>query len=250
MPSLEPGAVAIVTGAAGGIGLSIVSALAAEGVSVACWDREGADFSRALQICESAGVGALAVGVDVRDREATLQAAGRSAALGPVRYGVNCAGIDDLQPTVSMPTEDWNRVLDVNLSGVLFSCLAEYEVMREHGGSIVNIASVSGMIYNRGADPHIGYSASKAGVIHLSRSLAVEWVPQAIRVNAVSPGYTRTEMTDQNPAEKNRYFADQVPMGRMAEVAEIAAPVVFLLGQGASYVNGVNLPVDGAITAW
>lgn len=250
MSSLHSGAVAIVTGAAGGIGLAIVSALAAEGVSVACWDREGADFSRVLRICEDAGVAALAIEADVRDRDAVKAAAQRSTEMGTVRYGVNCAGVDDLQPTVGMPTDDWNRVIDVNLSGVLFSCLAEYEVMQERGGAIVNIASVSGMIYNRGAEPHAGYNASKAGVIQLSRALAVEWVPQKIRVNAVSPGYTRTEMTDRNPAERNSYLADQTPMGRMAEVSEIAAPVVFLLSDGAAYINGVNLPVDGALTAW
>lgn len=250
MYSLEPGSVALVTGAAGGIGAAIVAAIAAEGVAVACLDREGADFTRSLQACADADVPARAIEVDVRDRDAMRAAALQSAELGTVRYGVNCAGIDNLQPTVGMPTTDWNRVLDVNLSGVLFSCLAEYEVMAEHGGSIVNIASASGTIYNRGAEPHIGYSVSKAGVIHLSRSLAVEWVPQRIRVNAVSPGYTRTEMTDQNSPERNRYFADQTPMGRMAEVSEIAQPVIFLLGSGAAYINGVNLPIDGALTAW
>lgn len=250
MNELESGAVAIVTGAAGGIGLAIVAAIAKQGVAVACLDRPGANFAPALQVCADAGVAALAIEADVRDREATREAMLGAAALGTVKYGVNCAGIDNLQPSVGMPTADWNRVLDVNLSGVLFSCLAEYELMQEAGGSIVNIASASGTIYNRGADPHIGYSASKAGVIQLSRALAVEWVPQHIRVNAVSPGYTRTEMTDLNPAERNRYLADQTPMGRMAEVSEIADPVVFLLGAGAAYVNGVNLPIDGALTAW
>ncbi|MGB4137611.1 MAG: SDR family oxidoreductase [Microbacterium sp.] len=248
--SLDPAAVAVVTGAAGGIGLAIVEAIAREGVSVACLDRAGADFSRVLAVCERAGARSLALEADVRDREAVRDVVHSASALGTVRYGVNCAGIDDLQPTVGMPTEDWTRVLDVNLSGVLYSCLAEYEVMQEHGGAIVNIASISGVIYNRGADPHIGYNASKAGVIQLSRALAVEWAPQGIRVNAVSPGYTRTEMTDMNPPDRNRYLADQTPMGRMAEVGEIAAPVVFLLGQGASYINGTNLHVDGALTAW
>lgn len=250
MHSLEPGSAAIVTGAVGGIGLAIVAAIAAEGVSVACFDRPGADFSQALEVCSRAGVPALAVEADVRDRDAMHEAAQRSTSLGTIRYGVNCAGIDNLQPTVGMPTSDWDQVLDVNLSGVLFSCLAEYEVMSGHGGAVVNVASASGTIYNRGAEPHVGYSASKAGVIQLSRVLAVEWASRNIRVNAVSPGYTRTEMTAMNPEERNRYLADQTPMGRMAEVREVAAPVVFLLGEGASYVNGVNLPIDGALTAW
>jgi len=250
MQTLEPGTVAVVTGAAGGIGSAIVAAIAAEGVAVACLDRAGANFTNTLRLCSDAGVEARAIEVDVRDRDALREAVATAVDLGPIRYAVNCAGIDHLQPTVEMSTADWDRVLDVNLSGVLFSCLAEFEVMHEAGGSIVNIASASGSIYNRGAEPHIGYASSKAAVIHLSRSLAVEWVPQGIRVNAVSPGYTRTEMTDLNPPERNRFLSDQTPMGRMAEVTEIAAPVVFLLGAGASYVNGVNLPIDGALTAW
>ena len=169
MIGLETGAVAIVTGAAGGIGTAIVAAVAAEG--------------------------------------------------------------------------------DIDLGGILHSCGAEHEVMRE-GGSIVNVASISGSIFNRGAEPHVGYTASKAGVIGLSRALAVEWVPQRIRVNSISPGYTRTEMTDSNPPERNAYLADQVPMGRMATVDEIAAPIVFLLGEGAAYITGHDLRVDGGLTAW
>jgi NAD(P)-dependent dehydrogenase (short-subunit alcohol dehydrogenase family) len=250
MPALAPDAVALVTGAAGGIGLAIVSAIAAEGVAVAVLDREGADFSRVRAVCDDAGVRMLPLEADVRDRDAMRDAAQRATELGTVRYGVNCAGIDILKPTVDMSTEDWERVLDVNLTGVLFSCLAEHEVMREHGGSIVNIASISGVVFNRGAVPHVGYNASKAGVIQLSRTLAVEWVGDGIRVNAISPGYTRTEMTDSNEPERNAYLADQTPMGRMAEVGEIADPVVFLLGSGASYITGINLPVDGALTAW
>jgi NAD(P)-dependent dehydrogenase (short-subunit alcohol dehydrogenase family) len=158
--------------------------------------------------------------------------------------------VDDLRPTEATPSSNWNRVLDINLTGVLHSCLGEFEAMKAHGGAIVNIASISGMIVNRGAAPHAAYSSSKAAVIHLSRCLAVEWAPHAIRVNTVSPGYTRTEMTKRNPKELNRTFADQSPMGRLAEPDEIAAPTVFLLSDGASFVNGANLPVDGAVLAW
>ena len=250
MLNLESGAVAVVTGAAGGIGAAIAAAIAAEGTTVACVDRSGADFSRVLDACERAGGAALALEADVRDREEMSAAVRAAADRGPVRYGVNCAGVDDLQPTATMPASAWDRVIDVNLTGVVNSAIAEHEAMRAHGGAIVNIASISGVIFNRGAEPHAGYSASKAGVIQLSRALAVEWAADGIRVNAVSPGYTRTEMTDANPPERNAYLADQTPMGRMADVREIAQPVLFLLGDGASYVNGTNLVVDGALSAW
>lgn len=249
MTVLDPGTVAVVTGAAGGIGAAVVAAIAAEGVSVVCLDRDGADFARVLGTCADAGVRAVGIGVDVRDREAVRAAVARAGGLGRVRYGVNCAGIDHLQPSARTSPEDWDRVVDVNLGGVLNSCLAEREAMRE-GGSIVNVASVSASVFNRGAEPHAAYSASKAGVVSLSRVLAVEWVGDGVRVNSISPGYTRTEMTDRNPPERNAVLADQVPMGRMATVQEIAAPVVFLLGEGAAYVTGHDLRVDGGLTAW
>jgi NAD(P)-dependent dehydrogenase (short-subunit alcohol dehydrogenase family) len=246
---LKKDAVAIVTGGAGGIGLGIVEALAESGINVACWDRAGADFDAPLRVCRAAGVAGLAVEMDVRDRQSCLDSAARSGDLGVVKYGVNCAGIDRLQPTIGMPDEVWNEVLDINLSGILYSCMAEYEAM-DHRGSIVNIASMSGSVYNRDAQPHIGYSASKAGVVHLSRCLAVEWAKEGIRVNSVSPGYTRTRMTDMNPPELNERLASNVPMGRMAEVSEIAHPVLFLLSDGAAYISGHDLLVDGGLTAW
>lgn len=250
MKMLEEGVVAIVTGAAGGIGAEIVATLAAEGVRIAGWDRAGTDFSALEATCERAGVAWTTAEVDVRDRDATLAAARAATELGTVRHGVNVAGVDNLQPTATMPTSEWRDVFAVNVDGVLFSCLAQLDVMREHGGSIVNIASISGTIVNRDCAPHAAYSASKAAVIHLSRTLAVEWAPHSVRVNTVSPGYTRTEMTDSNPEELNRAFRRQSPMGRMAEPSEIAAPVAFLLGAGAGFITGANLPVDGGVTLW
>ncbi|MGO1972341.1 MAG: SDR family NAD(P)-dependent oxidoreductase [Propionibacteriaceae bacterium] len=250
MKILEEGAVAVVTGAAGGIGREIVATLAAEGVRIAGWDRVGADFTAMAAACERAGVAWTATEVDVRDRDATLAAARAATELGTVRYGVNAAGVDNLQPTATMPTRDWRDVFAVNVDGVLFSCLAQLDVIGHHGGSIVNIASISGMIVNRDCAPHAAYSASKAAVIHLSRTLAVEWAPHGVRVNSVSPGYTRTEMTDSNPDELNVAFRRQSPLGRMAEPSEIAAPVAFLLGSGGGFITGANLPVDGGVTVW
>ncbi|MDR1426941.1 MAG: SDR family oxidoreductase [Bifidobacteriaceae bacterium] len=250
VPGLRPGAVAIVTGAAGGIGLAIVRSLAAAGVRLACWDRADANLERAVAECGLAGAEGLAVPVDVTNREDCRTAARLSESLGPVRYAVNCAGIDRLRATVDMTDPEWREVLDVNLSGVLYCCLAEYDLMRSRGGAIVNIASMSASVFNRGALPHVGYNASKAGVVQLSRCLAVEWAGDGIRVNSVSPGYTRTAMTDRNPTELNLALVANVPLARMAEVDEIAAPVSFLLSDAAAYITGHDLLIDGGLTAW
>jgi NAD(P)-dependent dehydrogenase (short-subunit alcohol dehydrogenase family) len=131
----------------------------------------------------------------------------------------------------------------------LYACQAEYALMRAAGGSIVNIASMSGSIINRGA-PHASYSAAKAAVIHLSKALAVEWAGDGIRVNSVSPGYTLTEMTMHNPPGLNATFAQQTPLGRLATVGEIAGPVLFLLSSAASFITGTDLLVDGGFCAW
>ncbi len=135
-----------------------------------------------------------------------------------------------------MPADEWSRVVDVDLDGVMFACQAEHAVLAEHGGSIVNIVSMSGHIVNRGVT-HAAHSAAKAGVIHLSKALAVEWAPVGIRENSVSPGYTLAAMTRRNPPDVNAGFAAQTPLGRLAEVEEVAEPVVFLLGEQSSFVT-------------
>lgn len=249
MEELIAGRVAVVTGGARGIGLAIVEAIAARGVGVLCLDLPGADHGPFEEVCRAAGVPAALVGVDVRDREAVRSAVGRAVELGEVSYAVNCAGVDGLLPSAQVDAAEWSRVLDIDLDGVMFACQAEHELMRARGGSIVNIASMSGHIVNRGVT-HAAYGAAKAAVIHLSKALAVEWAPVGIRVNSVSPGYTMTAMTRTNPPEVNAGFAAQTPLGRLAEVEEVAEPVVFLLGDRASFITGTDLLVDGGFCAW
>ena len=150
-----------------------------------------------------------------------------------------------------MALEQWQRVVDVDYTGVFLSCQAEARVMLPRGrGAIVNIASMSGSIVNRGLlQAH--YNSAKAAVVHLSRSLAMEWADRGVRVNAISPGYTATPMnTRPEVADQVRRFEADTPLGRMARVDELVGPAVFLLSDAASFCTGVDLLVDGGFTCW
>jgi NAD(P)-dependent dehydrogenase (short-subunit alcohol dehydrogenase family) len=177
-------------------------------------------------------------------------------ALAKSRFGrldiaVNAAGIANANPALEMETEQWQRVIDINLTGVWNSCKAEAELMQETGGgSIINIASMSGIIVNRGLD-QAHYNCSKAGVIHLSKSLAMEWIGKGIRVNSISPGYTATPMnTRPEMVHQTREFESQTPIQRMAKVEEMAGPALFLASDAASFCTGVDLVVDGGFVCW
>jgi NAD(P)-dependent dehydrogenase (short-subunit alcohol dehydrogenase family) len=150
-----------------------------------------------------------------------------------------------------MSVEQWQRVYDVDVTGVFLSCQAEGEAMLRNGrGSVVNISSMSGTVVNRGLR-QVHYNSAKAAVSHLTRSLAMEWVDRGVRVNAVSPGYTATPMnTRPEMVDLVEQFSRQIPLGRYAEPEEIAGPVVFLLSPAASYCTGVDLLVDGGFCCW
>jgi NAD(P)-dependent dehydrogenase (short-subunit alcohol dehydrogenase family) len=171
--------------------------------------------------------------------------------LGPLSLAVNSAGVADAAPAEDMELGQWQRVVDIDYTGVFLSCQAEARAMFAHGrGSIVNIASMSGTIVNRGLlQAH--YNSAKAAVIHLGRSLAMEWADRGIRVNSISPGYTATPMnTRPEVAEQVRRFEADTPMGRMATVDDIVGPAVFLLSDAASFCTGVDLLVDGGFVCW
>jgi NAD(P)-dependent dehydrogenase (short-subunit alcohol dehydrogenase family) len=249
------GRVALVTGAGSGIGRGIALGIAASDAAVACFDLPGPGLDETCaQIVAAAGTPAraLAVAGDVTDL-ASLTAGVEAAQdrLGPLTLAVNSAGIANAAPAEEMSLVQWQRVVDVDYTGVFLSCQAEARAMFDHGrGSIVNIASMSGSIVNRGLlQAH--YNSAKAAVIQLSKSLAMEWSDRGIRVNSVSPGYTATPMnTRPEVAEQVRRFEADTPLGRMASVDEIVGPAIFLLSNAASFCTGIDLVVDGGFTCW
>lgn len=246
------GRTALVTGAASGIGRGVALGLAASGAAVACVDLPGPGLQQLVDEVAAAGGRALAVPGDVTEPAALADAVARAdRELGPVTLAVNSAGIANAAPAEEMPLDRWRRVVDIDLTGVFLSCQAEGRAMLGRGGgSIVNIASMSASIVNRGLlQAH--YNAAKAGVVQLTRSLAMEWADRGIRVNAISPGYTATPMnTRPEVAERVRTFEADTPLGRMATVDEIVGPVVFLLSDAAGFCTGIDLLVDGGFTCW
>lgn len=245
--------IAFVTGAGSGIGQGIAIGLAEAGADVALFDvpaSEGLEETAAA--VKEKGRRALIVTGDVVEGSAMTVAVEKTEqALGPLSLAVNCAGIANAAPAEDMSIEQWRRVMDVNLTGVFLSCQAEGRVMLARGkGAIVNVASMSGSIVNRGLT-QVHYNASKAGVIHLSKSLAMEWVGRGVRVNAISPGYTLTAMNKRpEVAEQLKVFAAETPTGRIATAEEIVGPAIFLLSPAASFVTGVDLLVDGGFACW
>ena len=234
--------VVIVTGAAAGIGRACVERLAAEGWTPALFDRDAAALDKA-----SALLGAVAhcsVALDVADEAAVDAAVERAAALGPIRGLVNSAGIASDTPFFDTTVDLFRRILDVNVIGSFVVARAAATRMKETGGgAIVNIASVSGMRGNMG---RTAYGASKGAVITMTKVMATELAIDNIRVNAVSPGPVETDMVRQMHTQESRAaWIRHVPMRRYSDPGEIAEPVLFLLGDKASYITGHVLAVDG-----
>jgi len=246
--------VAVVTGAGRGIGREISMVLSEAGARVVVADIDMATASDTAATLIKGGYEALAVEVDVsRVDSAEAMVAAASTAFGTVDILVNNAAIAPAnRPVLEDEPENWLRSMRINLDGVLWCSRAVAPLMAEHGsGAIVNIASMSGLIVNR-PQPQADYNASKAAVIHLTRSLATEWAALGIRVNAVSPGYIATDMTKKG-SERVGWgdtWLSSTPMGRMGTPREVAYAVLYLASGAASFCTGTNLVVDGGYTAW
>lgn len=231
------GHVAMVTGAASGIGRSIAIGLAESGARVACCDQSSSDLPGVLKEIEAVNGEGMAVVADVTDAEAVTSAVRQiEKQLGVLSLAVNSAGIANAAPAEEMALPQWQRVFDVDVTGVFLSCQEKAKSMFKAGrGSIVNIASMWGTIVNRGIlQAH--YNASKAAVVHLSKSVAMEWAYRNIRVNSISPGYTATPMNYRpEVAEQVKKFEADRPLGRMARPEEMVGPAIFLLCEASSF---------------
>jgi 3-oxoacyl-[acyl-carrier protein] reductase len=240
------GKVAVVTGGSRGIGLAIARLLAEDGASVVVSGRDAARLDAAVKELESLGATVLAVVADAAKRgdvDRLVEAARER--FGRIDVVVNNAGITRDQLLVRMKDDDWDQVLDTNLRGVFLMTRAVGKVMmRQKSGRIINIASTAGAMGNPG---QVNYSAAKAGVIGLTKAAARELAHWNILVNAVAPGLIETDMAAAIPAEAREALLQQVPLKRIGQGREVAEVVRFLAGEGASYITGQTIHVNGGL---
>jgi NAD(P)-dependent dehydrogenase (short-subunit alcohol dehydrogenase family) len=250
------GKVALVTGAGQGIGRAFAHALGEAGAAVAVVDIAPDSIREVVAELEGKGVDALAVRADVSDRaEVGRMVDAVLKKWGTLTIGVNNAGIGQWVDAENITEEIWRKVMRLNLDGVFACAQAEAREMKKSGyGKIINTASMSGHIVNTPQN-QVPYNVSKAGVIHLTRSLAAEWAHYGIRVNSISPGYTRTALVENliaTPEGKKMAEAwmPLIPMHRMAEVTDLQGAVVYLASEASDYMTGSDLIIDGGYCAW
>lgn len=241
------GQVAIVTGAARGLGRLIAETLADAGAKVACVDVNTDLLEATVGSINEAGGEATAYGCDVTDSQRVTEVVGEVVTRwGGLQILVNNAGITRDGLLMRMKDEQWDSVLNINLRGTfLFTRAACKPLIKGRRGRIINIASVSGLMGNAG---QANYSASKAGVIGLTRTVAMELASRNITVNAIAPGFIKTEMTAQLGDELVKTIEEQVPLGRLGEPRDVADAVLFLASEAAAYITGHVLTVDGGLT--
>jgi NAD(P)-dependent dehydrogenase (short-subunit alcohol dehydrogenase family) len=233
----------------------MASSLAQSGADLALWDILEEELDHARESIIKSGARVHAKVVDVTNEKAVSDGIDEIVAhYGKLDVVVNNAGITSGSPFEELEEEAWQQVLDVNMGGI-FRCskwAARHMIERGEGGSIINIASISGLVGNRGGN-NSHYCATKGGVISLTRSLAVEWAKHKIRVNAIAPGYFVTPMTDllkKRDADFYQELIDRVPLGRFGEAPDLGGAVIYLASSASSFVTGNVLVVDGGYTAW
>lgn len=238
---------ALITGGARGIGRAIAIKLAEEGANVIINYTASASLAEELVgHLQSRGVKALAIQGDVSDAEAAQRLVEEALAqFGSVDILINNAGITRDNLLIRMKDEDWDRVMDVNLKGTfLMTKLVGKVMLKKRYGKIVNITSVVGLMGNAG---QANYAASKAGVIGFTKSVAKEFAARGITVNAVAPGFIRSDMTNSLNEEVVEKYLENIPLGNLGEPEDVANAVVFLCSEESRYVTGQILSVDGGL---
>ena len=244
------GEVAVITGGSRGLGLEMAEAFGRAGASVVITARREQWLKEAEQHLKDQGISVLAVICNVTDPASVEKLVEQAlATYGQIDILVNNAGQVWAAPSAQMPLERWQQVIDTNVTGTfLVSQRVGRHMLERQKGVIISTASIAGL--NGGEVNFIGYSASKAAIINLTRALAVEWGPHNIRVNCIAPGFFRTRMTEgllDQGAEAAT--AQAAPLGRIGHPGEIAPAVLFLASEGANYITGQVIPIDGGITA-
>ncbi len=248
------GRIAVITGAARGIGFACADALSEAGAHVVITDMDNTAGQIAADALRAKGRNATFQRMDVTvSADVTMVAASIISQHGHVDILVNNAGIaKSFIPAETMDDDTWLSVLDVNLNGT-FWCAREFgkHMLERKSGAIVNIGSMSGIIVNYPQE-QAQYNASKAAVHHLTKSLAAEWAPRGVRVNAVAPTYIVTELTQKVAEDPDirKHWIDGTPMGRMGKPDEIASAVLFLASDAASLMTGSIVVVDGGFICW
>ena len=246
------GRTALVTGANRGLGRAFAQALAEAGADVVLVGRhEDRNQQAASEIADSTGRRTTVVTGDVTKADDVRRIVAEAVeAHGGIDVLVNNAGICYHRPTLEVPDEEFDEVFDVNVTGVWKMCRAVAPHMIDAGrGSIVNVGSISAMIVNR-PQLQASYNASKAAVHQLSKSLAAEWAPYGVRVNAIAPGYVKTEMAPVDEPRFRRQWIEDAPMQRYATPEEIAPSVVYLASDASSFTTGSVLVTDGGYTVY
>jgi len=240
--------VAIVTGGNGGIGFAIAQGLADAGAAIVIAARDADKNARAVAALQQSGAKVLSIPTDVRD-EASVQMMVSTAAeaFGQIDILVNNAGINIRKAPQAYTLDEWQQVLDTNLTGVFLCSRAAYPFMNKAGGGkIINIGSMTSIF---GSNVSPAYAATKGGIVQFTKSLAIFWAKDNIQVNAILPGWIHTNLTASASSERYQFIRSRIPHGRWGEPDELAGAAVFLASRASDYVTGITLPVDGGYTS-
>ncbi len=245
--------VAVITGAAGGIGGAVARRFSRAGSRVVIADlRQDAAERTARAITAETGTEAMGVATDVTDSASVRALLERVVErFGRVDHVVNCAGTSLNSPTIEHPDRDWNFVLDLNLSGTFYVCREFAPELIKTRGTIVNVSSIAAFAATS-PEIHVGYDATKAGIIGLTRTLGVEWATHGVRVNAVAPGYTNTELlktVGSDSPETMEAWLKQTPQRRLMEPEDIANVVHFLSSPESAAITAQTILADGGYSA-